>query len=281
MVTVDKLEKRYGDYCLSVSMEIKAGMITGIVGKNGAGKSTTIKSILGLVKPDGGRVTVFGKEASKLSAKEKQNLGVALSDSGFSMYLTPMDVAAVLEKLYPDFSKEAFLQKCKDQGLPRDKQILKFSTGMKAKFRVLVALSHKAKLLILDEPTAGLDVEARNDILNLLREYMAEEENRAILISSHISSDLEGLCDDIYMIHDGKMILHEETDRILSEYAVLKLDEKEYELIDKQYILKSKKETFGYVCLTNQKNFYLENYPQVVVEKGNIDELILLMTGGK
>ena len=158
------------------------------------------------------------------------------------MYLTVKDVTCILRKMYEKFDERTFVKKCGELGLPMDKQIKDFSTGMKAKLRVLVAISHKAKLLILDEPTAGLDVEARNEILDMLREYMSEDENRSILISSHISSDLEGLCDDLYLIHDGSVILHEDTDRILAEYAVLKMDEKDYAALDKQYILKTKKE---------------------------------------
>lgn len=132
----------------------------------------------------------------------------------------------------------------------------------------------------IDEPTAGLDVVARQEILDMLRAYM-EDESRAILISSHISSDLEGLCDDFYMIDNGNVILHEETDRLLSEYGVLKVTEEQYEKLDKQYILKKKRESFGYRCLTNEKQFYVENYPEIAVEKGSIDEMILIMIGGE
>lgn len=281
MVIVDHLEKDYKDFHLGISMELADGMITGIIGKNGAGKSTTIKSILGLVKPDRGEVLVFGKNANTLTAKEKEDIGVAFSDSGFSMYLTVKDVTCILKKMYEKFDETAFVHQCGKLGLPMDKQIKNFSTGMKAKLRVLVAISHGAKLLILDELTAGLDVEARNEILDMLREYMSEDEKRSILISSHISSDLEGLCDDLYLIHDGKVILHEDTDRILAEYAVLKMDEKDYAALDKQYILKTKKESFGYICLTDQKKFYMENHPRMVVEKASIDDLILVMTGEK
>lgn len=152
---------------------------------------------------------------------------------------------------------------------------------MKAKLKVLAAISHDAKLLILDEPTAGLDVVARDELLDMLREYMEQDENRSILISSHISSDLETLCDDIYMIHEGKIVLHEDTDLLLSDYALLKVDAKQYESLDKQYLLRVRKENFGYSCLTNQKQFYLENYPQVAVEKGSIDEVITMIIRGK
>ena len=152
---------------------------------------------------------------------------------------------------------------------------------MRAKLRVLVAISHKAKLLIMDEPTAGLDVEARNDILDLLRKYLADNEDCSILLTSHISSDLEGLCDDVYLLNDGKIILHEDTDTILSNYGVIKVDEEMYEKLDKTLILSSRKDHYGYQCFTNDRKFYAENYPGIVIENGSIDDLILMMTGGK
>ncbi len=280
MVKVDKLVKNYGDFKLDVSLEIPDGMVTGLVGKNGAGKSTTIKSILGLVKPDGGHVTINGKETLALSGKDKEDIGVALSDSGFSTYLSVEDVIAIMKKMYASFDEELFRKSCTSQGLPFNKPIKEFSTGMKAKLRVLVAMSHNAQLLIMDEPTAGLDVEARNDILDLLRDYLTQDEKRSILITSHISSDLEGLCDDIYLIHDGKIVLHEDTDAILDNYGVLKVDEASFEKLDKSYILSTKKDHFGYACFTNEKQFYTENNPDIVIENSNIDDLILMMTGG-
>lgn len=281
MVKVDKLVKNYGDFRLDISMEIPDGTVTGIVGKNGAGKSTTIKAILGLIKPDEGHVIINGKEASMLTGKEKESIGAALSDSGFSSYLRVEDVICILRKLYPTFDEDFFRKNCVLHRLAFDKRIKDFSTGMRAKLRVLAAMSHKSELLIMDEPTAGLDVEARNDILDMFRQYLLDNEKRSILLSSHISSDLEGMCDDIYLIHDGKIILHEDTDTILSNYAVLKINDDTYEKLDKSYILGTKKEPFGYSCFTSEKQFYAENYPGIVIEKGNIDDLILMMTGGR
>ncbi len=281
MISVKNLTKHYGDFSLNVSLEIPEGRITGLVGKNGAGKSTVIKSILGLVRPDGGTVTVLGKDAGALTPADKQHIGAALSDSGFSNYLTVRDCAKILEKLYDHFDKGAFLAACARYGLPENKQLQKFSTGMKAKLRVLVALSHGAKLLIMDEPTAGMDVEARNEILDILRAYLAEAEDRSVLITSHIATDLEGLCDDIYLIHNGKILLHEDTDVILSDYAVLKVTEAAFAGLDKTYLLARRQEPYGMRCLTNQKQFYMENYPGLVIEKCGIDDLILGMTGGK
>ena len=281
MLNIDHVVKSYGDFRLDVTMEVKPGCITGLIGRNGAGKSTTFKAALDLVRPESGSVQVFGTDAGRLAAKEKEELGVVLSDSGFSEYLTIRDIDRILKAMYSKYDSEYFQGQCARLGLPEDKKVKEFSTGMKAKLKVLVALSHSAKLLILDEPTVGLDVAMREELLDLLRSYMEAEEERAILISSHIATDLEGLCDDIYMIHDGSIVLHEETDVLLSSYAVLKMDEKQYEQLDKKYILQTKQEAFGVSCLTNQKQFYVENYPMLVVEQGGIDDLILFMIGGE
>lgn len=132
----------------------------------------------------------------------------------------------------------------------------------------------------MDEPTAGLDVEARNHILDMLRAYMAEDEERSILITSHIASDLEQLCDDIYLIHNGSLILYEDTDVILEQYGVLKVSEDQFAGLDQDYLLKTQETSYGYACFTNHKDYYQENYPGIIVENGNIDELILMMTGG-
>lgn len=281
MLRIENLEKNYNRFHLNCSLKVLPGCVTGLIGQNGAGKSTTFKAVLGLIFPDGGKIEMFGKDIRKLNKADKQKIGVVLSDSGFSGYLTVKDILPVLENMYDAFNKALFLELCHRFELPLDKQMKEFSTGMKAKVKLIAAATHGASLLILDEPTAGLDVIARDDLLDILREFMEQDEKNAILISSHISSDLEGLCDDLYMIHDGKVILHEETDVLLSDYAVLKADQKQWEQLEKQYIISWKKEPFGYSCLTNQKQFYMENYPGLVAERGNIDELITMMIRGE
>lgn len=280
MLKIQNLEKNYDGFHLNCSSEVRPGCVTGLIGQNGAGKSTTFKAVLGLIAADGGSVEIFGKKVKSLSKKEKQKIGVVLSDSGFSGYLAIKDLIPVLSSLYEAFDKEMFLELCRRFKLPMKKKLKEFSTGMKVKLKVIVAITHNARLLILDEPTAGLDVIARDELLNLLREFMERDEDNAILISSHISSDLEGLCDDLYMIHDGQIILHEETDILLSDYAVLKVDEEQFHKLDKQYLIKVKKESYGYSCLTKQKQFYRDNYPGIVIEKGTIDELIMMMVRG-
>ena len=257
-----------------------SGCVTGLIGQNGAGKSTTFKAILGLISPDGGNITILGKDRKNFTAKDKEELGVVLSDSGFSGYLKIKDIIPILQNMYSKFDKSLFIEQAQKFQLPMNKQIKEFSTGMKAKLKVLTAITHKARLLILDEPTSGLDIEARTEILDLLRDYLIEDENRSILITSHISSDLETLCDDIYLVHNGKLMLHEKIDVILEQYGILKVTKEQYETLDKEAILKTQKEAYGYACLTNDRNYYLENYPQIAVENGRIDALILMMTGG-
>ena len=281
MLEINGLVKHYGEFTLNCTMKVEPGRITGLVGENGAGKSTTFKAVLGLITYDAGDVTLLGKAPSELTEEEKQKIGVTLAESGFSGYLKVKDVVPVLAALYPAFDREKFLGLCRKFGIPQDKYIMEFSTGMKAKLKVLTAVTHGADFLLMDEPTTGLDVMARESILNLFREYMEEDENRSILISSHISSDLEGLCDDIYMIHNGGIVFHEDTDVLLNEYGLIKADEEQYRKLDKEYILRVRRESFGYSCLTGQKQFYLENYPGVVVERGTLDEVITMIIGGE
>ena len=280
MLKIEHLKKHYDNFSLDCSLELMSGCVTGLIGQNGAGKSTTFKAILGLISTDGGNITILGKDRKDFTAKDKEELGVVLSDSGFSGYLKIKDIIPILQNMYSKFDKSLFIEQVQKFQLPMNKQIKEFSTGMKAKLKVLTAITHKARLLILDEPTLGLDIEARTEILDLLRDYLIEDENRSILITSHISADLETLCDDIYLVHNGKLMLHEKIDVILEQYGILKVTKEQYETLDKEAILKIQKEAYGYACLTNDKNYYLENYPQIAVENGRIDALILMTTGG-
>ncbi len=281
MLTMEHVRKNYGSFSMDCSLEVPAGRVTGLIGQNGAGKSTAFKSVLGLIRTDGGDIRLFGKQPQDLTTKDREKLGVVLSDSGFTGYLRVKDLLPVLVNFYSDFDRTFFEEGLRRFGLPTDKKLKEYSTGMKAKFKVLVAVSHGANFLILDEPTAGLDVMARDEVLDLLREFMAEKEDRSILISSHISGDLESLCDDLYMIHDGKILLHEETDVLLSDYAVLKVTEEQFAGLDKGYLLRAKREPYGFSCLTAQASFYAENHPDITMEKAAIDDLIPMMIRGE
>ena len=281
MLEIKGVKKSYGEFQLDCSLNVEKGRITGLVGENGAGKSTLFKAVLGLISYDAGEIKILGKTQEELSEKEKEELGVVLAEAGFTGYLKGKDVEAVLARLYPKFEAEKFHQMCEEYQITLNKFIKEYSSGMKAKLNLIIALTHQAEFLMLDEPTAGLDVGAREGMLDILREYMEEKPERSILISSHISSDLEHLCDDIYVIHKGKIALHEEMDTILEKYAVLKVSEEQYRAMDKRYLLKEKKEVFGIACLTNEKQYYIENYPEIVVESGSLDQVILMLTGGE
>ena len=280
MLEIKDLVKNYGDFRLECSLQVKPGQITGLIGENGSGKSTTFKSILGLIRPDSGTIRIFGKERSGLDQTNRQQIAAVLSDSGFSGYLTIRDIIPILVHMYRRFDREYFQHQVKRFDLPENKMVKEFSTGMKAKLKLLAALGSRAKMFIMDEPTSGLDVVARDELLDLIREYMAENEDSSVLISSHISGDLESLCDDVYMIHEGKIVLHEDIDTLLSDYGILKVDEKQYADMDKQYMIRTMHEAFGYACMTDQKQYYMENYPGAVLEKGSLDSVITMMIRG-
>lgn len=280
LIKLNNVQKHYGDFNLNCSIELNEGNITGIIGANGAGKSTLFKAILGLIATDGGTVEIFGKDGRKLSSADKKQIGVVLAESTFNGSFNIKDTAAVMEAVYDNFDRETYLHKCEQYGLSMDKKISEFSTGMKAKFKLLTAMSYGAKILILDEPTEGMDSVVRSELLDEVRAFM-EKEDRAVLISSHISSDLEGLCDDLYFLQNGSILLHEDTDVILSDYAVLKVSGEQYQNMDKNNILYRKKEPFGYMLLTKERQYYMDNYRDIVTEKGNIDDILLMMAKGE
>lgn len=285
MIEISNIKKNYQNFRLECSLNIASGRITGIIGANGAGKSTLFKAILGLINLDEGQIKIFGKDSRKLDVHDKEKLGVVLAESGFSEYLKVKALVPILKNMYPDFDKDMFLNKCNNFNIPLNKMIKDLSTGTKAKLKVIVAISHNAEILILDEPTAGLDVITRNEVLDIIRTYM-EEEMRTVIISSHISSDLENLCDDIYMINDGKIILHEDMYKLLDLYGVIKANEEQYKNLKsdtnyKNIILCCEKEKYGYKCITNDRKYIVDNYPEIVIEKGNIDELIMVLVKGE
>ena len=274
----------------NVKCVINDGDFIGLIGHTGSGKSTFIQHLNGLVKATSGTIYFNGMD---------------IYDKDFDMKMLRSKVGLVFQ--YPEhqlFETDIFKDVCfgpKNLGLPKMEVELRafealrlvgldenlyyqspfdLSGGQKRRVAIAGVLAMRPDVLILDEPTAGLDVIARDELLEMLREFLEKDEERSILISSHISSDLESLCDDLYMIHDGKIILHEDTDVLLSDYALLKVDAEQYSKLDKQFILRSKKETYGYSCLTNQKQYYMENYPKIAIEKGTIDEVITMMIRG-
>ena len=205
MIKMQNVRKVYPGFDFELSMEIPEGRITGLIGKNGAGKSTAIRLMLGLAKADGGIIELFGKPITEIMAEDRQNIGVSLAESGFNGQFTIVEVEKILAKMYPKFEESWFTRECQKLHLPEGKQFKEFSNGMKAKLRVLTALSHKAQLLILDEPTAGLDVEARNEILDLLRE-IKNKINGSIMLITHDLGVIAEMADYVVVMYAGKVI---------------------------------------------------------------------------
>ncbi len=280
MLKVEGLKKNYPSFSLDLSLIVNKGEVLGIIGANGAGKTTLFKAILGLIKKDAGEITLFGKRSDELSLKERQDIAITLADSSFSRYLTIKDVGQILKEMYPSFDPVYFDDLLIKFDLSKDKKLATLSSGMQTRFKLICALCHHPKLLILDEPTIGLDVIGRNELLDLLRNHLCNYEDSTILISSHIASDIETLCDRICLIDKGKIILACDTDLVIDNYGIIKATEAQYQTIDKEYIIGVKKENYGYTLLTEQRSYYRENYPDVITDAAGVDDILTIMTKG-
>ena len=220
MLRIQNLQKHYDRFQLNCSLEVAPGSVTGLVGQNGAGKSTTFKAVLGLISPDGGTVELFGKDAHSLSKEERQKTGVVLADSGFSGYLTVQETVAIQQRLYPDFDKTRFVERCRRFELPLKKQIRTFSTGMKVKLKVLAATTHGASLLILDEPTAGLDPKGRDEILDQVAQLHAEKHIGVVLVS-HSMEDVAKYVERIIVMSGGQVLYDDTPANVFAHYKEL------------------------------------------------------------
>ena len=217
-LNIQNLTKTYPGFTLdNVSLTIPGGCVLGLIGENGAGKSTLIKSVLGMIRPDSGTVTILGND--KRTPLVMEDVGVVLDEVGIPSCLTTAQVGRVMAASFRNWDQAQYERYLKALALPEKKAFKDFSKGMKMKLGIAVALSHHARLLILDEATSGLDPVVRDEVLELLRHFVAQEDH-AILMSSHIVSDLEKLCDYIAFVHKGKLLLVEEKDRLLEEYGL-------------------------------------------------------------
>ena len=216
------LTKRRGDFALQgLDLTLPAGCIMGLIGENGAGKSTTIRLILNALSRDGGTVAVYGKDNRTLTALEREDIGVVLDEVGLPEYLTAAQIGCMMAGIFTRWQPEVYRDYLRRLALPEDKPFKDFSRGMRMRLGLAAALSHQPKLLLLDEATSGLDPVVRDDILTILSDFTRDEEH-AVLISSHIVSDLEKICDYIAFLHRGRLLLCEEKDRLAEEYGILR-----------------------------------------------------------
>ena len=278
LLCMEHASVKYDRFNLDVSLTVEPGMITGLIGRNGSGKTTTFKAIVDVVRA-GGKTEIFGKDNRRLTEDERSMIGIAYTDIFFSGEYKVSAVRRILKSAYKNFNAAEYDRLIKRFDIPQGGKIRNLSTGELAKLRFISAMSHDAKLVILDEPTSGLDVVARDGILDELRNYMECHEDAAIILSSNITQDLEGLTDDVFMIDDGKIVLHENTDTITDDYGLVKCTEEQFEKLDKEYVKGVKKAPYGRDVLVSQKRYYLENYPALAVEDGTLDQCLIVLAG--
>ena len=248
-IEIKNLTKHYNGFTLdNISLTLPQGCILGLIGENGAGKSTTIRSILGSLKYDGD-IKVLGKP---MSADLKNRIGVVLDEVGFPDKLNIKDVNAIMKNMFTNWDNDAFLSYIKKFGLPDDKAFSEFSKGMKMKLGIAVALSHNAELLILDEPTSGLDPLVRDEIIDILNDF-TRDDNHSILISSHIVSDLEKLCDYIAFLHKGKLMLCEEKDALLEQYVFINTSEEKLAELDENAVKGKRSSKWGTEAIVDRE----------------------------
>lgn len=280
-LTITGLTKKYSNFVLdNISFSIPSGSIVGLIGENGAGKSTTINSILGLIKKDSGKITVLGHDIDTFDCAVKEKIGVVFDGSNFSEELTPAKLSKVLRDIYSSWEQSYFNRLLDQLNIPATKKIKTFSKGMKMKLSIAVAFAHHPQLLILDEATSGLDPIVRDDILDMFLEFVQDEEH-SILVSSHITSDLEKVADYIVFIHTGKIIFCEPKDELLEHYGIIKCGSAQFDAIDKNDIVTYRKQDYEWQVLVANREKVAKKYPKAMVIPATIDEIMLLYVKGE
>ncbi|MDE6259490.1 MAG: ABC transporter ATP-binding protein [Oscillospiraceae bacterium] len=271
------LVKEYKTFTLGpIDLTVPGGSILGLIGENGAGKTTLIKSMLGIVKPSGGSVTLLGTDHDHA----KEDIGIVMDDCFFSEYLRVKDVNSVLSHVYKGWDKGLFADYLDKFGLAGAKNIKELSRGMRMKLSLAAALAHKPRLLLLDEATAGLDPVVRDEILDEFLAFVSDEDH-AILISSHITSDLEKVADYIAYLHQGKLLMCDEKDRLLETYGRLVCTKADLDQVDKGYIVATRKSQYSTEALIRHKNDFKRTYPRLTVEPVTLDELMVFVVKGE
>lgn len=280
---VENLSKIYKntDFKLNnVTFSIPKGSILGFVGKNGAGKSTTINSILNIIKKDSGTVNFFGCHMTDDATSIKEDIGVVFDTVNFHEDLTAKNIEKILSSIYTNWNKDLFFSYLEKFKIPSDKKIKKFSRGMTMKLSISIALSHKARLLILDEATAGLDPVVREEILDTFLDFV-EDENNSILISSHISSDLEKIADYIVVIDDGKIILTESKDTLIYDYGIARMKQNDFNKLQNSEYISYRQRGLQIEVLISDKVSFSKKYPNITLDVTSIDEILPLITKGE
>lgn len=271
------LVKQYKTFTLGpVDLKVPGGSIMGLIGENGAGKTTLIKSMLGITRPTAGAVSLLGTDPDRAKA----DIGIVLDDCFFSEYLRVRDVESVLSRVFKTWDKGLY-RDCLDKfGLAGSKNIRELSRGMRMKLSLAAALAHRPRLLLLDEATAGLDPVVRDEILDEFLAFVSDDDH-AILISSHITSDLEKVADYIAYLHQGRLLLCDEKDRLLESYGRLVCTREDLELVDRGYIVSVRRSQYSTEALIRRKGDFRRTYPRLMVEPVTLDELMVFIVKGE
>ena len=281
-IEIKNLKKSYSNFSLNIDdLKIPSGVVVGLIGENGAGKTTLIKLLLNVIHKESGKITIFNKNLEEHELDIKEDIGVVLDNTFFPENLTPKDIHFIMKDIYKNWDSNLFQKYLNDFGI-KDKQTLKtMSKGMRKKVEIATALSHHPKLLILDEATSGLDPIVRNEVLDLFLDFISDDEH-TIILSTHITSDLEHIADYIIFIHKGEIVLENSRDEILDNYGILKCDIDDFSKIDSSDIVSYKKNKYNYEILINHRSKLIKKYKNYVIDKITLEDLMLLIIkGGK
>lgn len=274
-IEIKGLTKRYDGFTLDkLSFNVPKGSIMGFIGQNGAGKSTTINTILNIVKPDEGEIKVMGLDHIKDEQEVKRNIAAVFDELPFNEQLNANDIDFIFADLFEKWDSKTFFGYLERFSLPRKKKFGQFSKGMKMKLQIASALSHGAKLLIMDEATTGLDPVVRSEILDIFLEYL-QDENNSILMSSHITSDLEKIADSVTFIDKGRLLLTGYKDDILDSHAVLKCTKSDFAEIEKSDFVSARLTDFGAEVMVADKALALRKYSGLTADKTTLEEIML------
>ena len=280
-IELQNVSKKYTGFELKdINFAVPAGCIVGLIGENGAGKTTTIKSILNITNATG-TIKIFGKDSKENEKQIKEEIGVVLDDSFLSEYLTAKQINSIMKDFYKNWEENKYIDLLKQFNLPENKLIKDFSSGMKMKLKIATAISHNPKLLILDEPTSGLDPVVRNEILDIFRKYIEEDESRAILLSTHITTDLEHISDYIVFIEKGKMVFNLPTNELLENYGIVKCSKEDFSRLDGKDYIRYKKEKYQYEVLTSNRDNIRKKYNITTIDKPSIEDIMLFYIKGE
>ncbi len=279
-IEINSLTKHYDGFTLdNVSLAVPRGSIMGFVGQNGAGKTTTIRALLGINRPDSGSIKLFGQSPDKNEAAIKSRIAVVFDELPFHECLNALQLDRIMGELYPKWDSGVFSAYLERFSLPRKKKFSQLSKGMKMKLQIAAALSHGAELLVMDEATSGLDPVVRSEMLDVFLEFIADE-GHSILMSSHITSDLERIADSITFIHGGKILLSDQKDVILDDHRIIKCGADELSCIDSDDIISIRRSEFG--CEVMVKNFSRNGrkYSNMIADRAALDEILLFAVKG-